>query len=110
MDLEPLLSRLASPDAGGYHQGSPVATEPTSLAIAALLAHGRDEEARPLVDWLTNFQAADGSVGIWESQTDPGWPIGWSVVAWRAAQRSSLTNTRYVLAVEKAIGWILRVK
>ncbi len=109
MDLVDLLTDLASADAG-YHAGSPRATEPAALAALALLAHRRDADALPLVDWLTDLQAADGSMGIWTTQPAPGWPIGWSVLAWRAAQNSSLANPRYALAIERALGWILRVE
>ena len=110
MDLTDVLAVLASADSGGYHRGSQRATEPAALTALALLAHGRDAEALPFLDWLTDQQAADGSLGIWPTQPAPGWPTGWAVLAWHAAQKSSLANKKFARALELALGWILRVK
>jgi hypothetical protein len=109
MDVEDVLTRLAAAS-GGYHRGSARATEPSALAALALLAHGRDQGARPLVDWLADLQSADGSVGIDAAQPNPSWPIGWAVLAWHAAQSSSLAGEKYARAIELAVGWILRVE
>ncbi len=109
MDVVDVLTRLASAS-GGYHHHSARATEPSALAALALLAHGRDPEALPMVDWLADLQSADGSVGIDAAQPNPSWPIGWAVLAWHAAQNSSLASQKYARAIERAVGWILRVE
>ncbi len=110
MDLVDVLGRLAAKDAGGYHPGSPRATEPTALAAMALLAHGREAEARPLLDWLANFQSGDGGLGIWNEQPTPGWPTGWAILAWTAAEHSAIADASDARARQRAIDYILSVK
>src|SRR5438105_2886914 len=110
MDLVDVLGRLAAPDSGGYHPGSPRATEPTALAALALLAHGRQVQARPLLDWLADFQSGEGGLGIWNDQREPGWPTGWAILAWTAAQQSSIAEESYARARQRATGYILSVK
>jgi hypothetical protein len=108
--VDDALERLADPGPRGYHAGSPQATEPAALAAIALAAHGRAVAARPLVDWLLDQQAADGSVGIDGADTSPGWPSGWSVLAWQAAQNSVIADARYQSAIDRGIGWMVRVE
>src|SRR5262245_22861706 len=108
--LDQVLSRLASAKSWGYHADAHNATEPAALAAVALLAHGRDTEALPALDWLVGLQGDNGSIGISAEQSSPGWPTGWAVMAWQAAARSSIAQPRYRLAIARALPWMLSVK
>jgi hypothetical protein len=103
-----LLAHLTSSTSWGYHHESPSATEPAALAAVALLAHGRETAARPVLDWLTSQQASDGSLGVESGQSSPHWGTGLAVLAWQAAQDSSLREARYAKAAERAVSSILR--
>jgi hypothetical protein len=105
--LETTLGRLAQTRVCGYHAGAPAAAEPVALAALALLAHRRDAAAQPLVDDLVALQTADGGVGIDVSQPNPGWPTPLAVLAWRAAQQSSIADAAYAAAVDHALVWLL---
>src|SRR5690606_18724880 len=91
----------------GYQAQSLAATEPTALAALALLAHDRAAAAEPLVQRLLEMQNADGSLGIDRLQREPGWPTGWAVLAWRAAQSSPIFAAEYVDASWRGRNWIL---
>lgn len=105
--LETVLARLAAVHRCGYHPSEPAAAEPTALAALALLAHQRESAARPLVDALVNLQGFDGSVAIEPAQTSPGWPTGLAVMAWRAAQNTSILHVDYASAMDRALEWML---
>lgn len=106
-NLEMVLARLAATRVCGYHPDSPAAAEPTALAALALLAHRRDAAAQQSVDRLIEMQCSDGSVGIQGVQRTPGWPTGLAVLAWRAAQKSTLGDAGYGAALDRALPWIL---
>jgi hypothetical protein len=108
--LETAVARLAETRVCGYHAGAPAASEPTALAALALLAHGRDAAAQALVDTLVTLQTADGSVGIETAEPNPGWPTGLAVLAWRAAQSSSIVDPVYGEAVDGALAWLLETE
>lgn len=105
--LDTVLARLSETRVCGYHPNSPAAAEPTALAALALLAHQRDAPAQPFVDRLIELQCSDGSVGIEHAQMTPGWPTGLAVLAWRAAQSSALFHADYVVAIDRALAWIM---
>jgi hypothetical protein len=105
--LETILKRLSASDICGYQSQAPAATEPTALTALALFAHGRDADARKLVDRLLEMQCPDGSLGVNRVQPEPGWASAWAVLAWRAAQKSSVFDKQYVYALERARHWIL---
>ena len=94
----------------GYHAGSRDATEPVALAALALVACGRESRALPLLDWLSERQGADGSLGVDAENATPGWPTGWAMIAWQAAQNCSLAQPRFAAALEHALAWIFRVQ
>jgi hypothetical protein len=108
--VESALEVLGSTAPKGYHAGARQATEPTALAAIALVAHGRAAAARPLVDWLASRQSAAGDVGINAEDNSPGWPTGWSVLAWQAAQNSPIVAERYATAVQRGVNWMLGVE
>lgn len=105
--LDTILARLSASDICGYQPQAPAATEPTALTALALFAHGRDAAARKLVDRLLEMQGPDGSLGVNRGQPEPGWATAWAVLAWRAAQKSSIFDKQYVYALERARNWIL---
>jgi hypothetical protein len=108
--LEDVLSRLAAAESCGYHLGSEWASEPAALVAMALCAHRRAPAALPMLDWLLRQQGTDGSVGIDATHATPGWPTGWAVVAWQAAQNSDNANAKFAAAVRQAQQWLLRVQ
>lgn len=105
---EDLLAPLRSSTSWGYHHKGANATEPAALAAVALLAHGQDSAARPMLEWLLSQQTGDGSLGVEVGQASPHWGTGLAVLAWRAAQASSLAHTRYAAAADRAVAAILR--
>jgi hypothetical protein len=105
--LQTVLGRLSATDLCTYHPGLPAATEPTALAAIALFAHGRDAAAKRLVDRLLEMQNRDGSVGVDRLEQTPGWATPWAVLAWRAAQASSMFQLEYVAGIDVALQWIL---
>ncbi len=108
--LETILARLSASDLCGYQPHAPAATEPTALAAVALVAHGRETAARPMVDRLVEMQNDDGSVGISLREQQPCWPTGLAVLAWRAAQLSPIFDVRYVTALDRGLSWILATR
>ncbi len=105
--LATILERLSASDLCGYQPKAPATTEPTALAALALFAHGRDQAAEPLVQRLLEMQNNDGSLGIDRLQAEPGWPTGWALLAWRAAQKSSIFVPDYLRAILRGRNWIL---
>ena len=105
--LGTILKRLSASDVCGYQAKAPAATEPTALSALALFAYGRDSAAQKLVDRLLEMQGEDGSLGVSRVQPDPGWATAWAILAWRAAQKSSIFDKQYVYAFERARHWIL---
>jgi len=105
--LDDVLARLAEAKTCGYHQGSQMATEPAALTALALLAHRREKAALPLLHWLAGLQSTEGSIGISESQATPCWPTGWAILAWQAAQRSSIADPKFARAIERGVQWAL---
>jgi hypothetical protein len=105
--LEAVLARLTATHIAGYHAAGSAASEPTALTALALLAHGRDEAARRHVDRLLDLQCPDGGVGVDHAQMTPNWSTGLAVLAWRAAQYSSIFHRDYVSAMDRALRWIV---
>src|SRR6185503_17841188 len=108
--LEDVLARLATSLSSSYHAGGENSSEPAALAALALLAHQRGEAAQARLNWLADLQSPDGSVGIDAKQSTPGWPTGLAVLAWQAAQDSSLRSDRYAAALERGVRWMLQVQ
>jgi len=106
--LERALDQLGSAAAWGYRPGGTPATEPTSLAVLALAAHGRDEAARRTCDGLARVQSAAGSLGVTRDESVPAWPTGLAVLAWVSA--SGGEEEGYRRNIEAAIRWILGVR
>jgi hypothetical protein len=105
-----VLDQLHAQHTWGYHAAGPSASEPAALAALALLAHGDSSSALPALDWLLSVQDADGSVGIEAGQSTPGWPTGWCMLAWQAAQESGLNQPRFAAALDRALAWTLRTQ
>ena len=101
-----VISRLAACQTFGYHANAPNASEPVALSALALLAADQQTRSVELLDWLLARQNADGSLGIDAHNATPGWPTGWAVVAWHAAQQSPAADPRYAQAIERAMTWV----
>jgi hypothetical protein len=72
----------------------------------ALVAHGR--EAHVALDWLVERQGADGSVGITQDQSAPGWPTAEAVLAWALADRHAAGDAgRYAVPIDRGVHWLL---
>ena len=105
--LTTILDRLSASDLCGYQPKAPATTEPTALAAMALIAHGRDRAAEPLVQRLVEMQNKNGSIGIDRLHPEPCWPTGWAALAWLAAQNCSIHAPEYVRANWRARSWIV---
>ena len=76
----------------GYRRASSPCSEPTALAALALLAtqrHGLapDETAtacQAAAAWLADNQQSDGSVGVSQSVSKPGWMTPYAMLLWSA--------------------------
>jgi hypothetical protein len=108
--LETTLTRLAAMRSCGYHAASPTAAEPAALAALALLAYGRNDAAQCLIDRLIEMQTSDGNVGVNPAQPEPGWTTPLAVLAWHAAQHSSIFDVEQVSSVDRALAWMLRTE
>jgi hypothetical protein len=74
----------------------------------ALVAHGRGSDALPMLEWLLDQQAADGTLAVEIGQPDPHWGTGLAVLAWQIAQDLGLETPKYAAAIERSVNWILR--
>ncbi|HTM54554.1 MAG TPA: hypothetical protein VL175_11030 [Pirellulales bacterium] len=105
-----IIDPLRAQRGWGYHPAGASASEPAALAVIALLAHGESAAALPALEWLLSVQDSDGSVGIEAGQGTPGWPTGWCLLAWQAAQESELKQPRFAAALDRALSWTLKTQ
>ncbi len=94
--------------AWSYRVGSKPCVEPTALAVLALLAgterSGSSEIAAavgPAGEWLASLQQANGSLGISESLSEPGWATPYALLAWNALGGFETERRR-------AVNWLLQ--
>jgi hypothetical protein len=57
-------------------------------------------------DWLAHLQQSDGSVGVFAAETEPRWPTGLALLAWRAVDLVH-GSQRYSRQVDRAAAWSL---
>src|SRR6185312_8568663 len=102
------LRAQANPVAWGYQKGSSPCVEPTALAALALLsarenAHAREagSVARAAADWLAKVQEPDGSLGVSEALSEPGWGSPYGLLVWRALKSHEAERKR-------CVGWLLK--
>jgi hypothetical protein len=107
--LDDVLTRLEAADSWGYHEQAPSSTEPAALSAIALLGHRRAASAEASLAWLSNLQAADGSLGVDAAQATPGWPTSLAVLAWKCADGPS-TAGKHATAIARALVWILKTE
>ncbi|MCE5267667.1 MAG: hypothetical protein LLG00_07260 [Planctomycetaceae bacterium] len=94
----------------GYRRKAQPAVEPTSLAALALLAAERGDQAASALDWLSDRQAANGSLGINADTPRPCWPTGWALLAWNNGVKTlAPANPRWSDAAHRATDWMLSV-
>jgi len=105
--VEQALDVLSDEPVCGYYAAQHPASEPTALAALALVAKGRNTEARTACRWLTEIQAEEGSVGVRKDAATPRWPTALAVLAWlaQADERDS-----YRPHIKKALAWSLSLK
>ena len=103
--LETTLDTLSTKPVIGYAPDAAPATEPTSLAALALIAHDRQPKAKPAVDFLSSSQSPDGSVGVRKQEPEPQWPTSLAVLAWQAYDKQA-----YAANIDRAVNWILEAK
>ncbi|MEX2176006.1 MAG: hypothetical protein WD872_16710 [Pirellulaceae bacterium] len=105
--LDEALDQIVRQPVCGYAPGDAPATEPTALAALALAAHQQAPAAGAASDFLSDIQAADGSVGVRAGET-PGWPTSLAVLAWKAtACKEAATTGKYAPNIRRAVRWIL---
>jgi len=105
MWIQAILDDLARHPVCGYARDAAPTTEPTALAALALIANQRPSDAQSAIAWLSRIQAADGSVGIRESEM-PGWPTSLAVLAWKAANSQGVHDRQ----IKRAVAWILQAR
>jgi hypothetical protein len=87
----------------GYYPDQTAFTEPTALTALALLAAGRKESAMRSIQWLSEQQRPDGSLGAGPEGTAPKWPTSMAILAWSAfAPHEPGLHSR----IEAAVSWI----
>lgn len=96
------VDRLAIAPVGGYHPEGEAASEPIAWGAMALVNAGRNDSAMVAAEWLAKRQAADGSVGVTESQDDPYWPTALAMRAWQ-----SVDATAYADRIKRGAQWAL---
>ena len=102
------LAALGSMRHWGYHREGSSAAEPLALVAIALLQHERIDDAKRALAWLDHRQAADGSVGVTQSQADPAWTTALALLAWVHAQNTLGEN--YEARIQRAANWLLAMK
>lgn len=96
------VDRLAAAPVGGYHPEGEAASEPIAWSAVALANAGRSDSAAIAAEWLAKRQAADGSVGVTETQGDPCWPTALAMLAWDAVDATAFADR-----VARAAAWAL---
>jgi hypothetical protein len=94
------LDRLCHTAAWGYHAQGESACEPAALTALALSAWNQPARAQSAAQWLADLQAEDGSVGVSASQSSPGWPTAWAILAWHAVGG-------FEANIARGINWLL---
>ncbi len=104
---ESIVSNLASAPICGYGVAQPATSEPTALACLALHAAGEIRPAIQAANCLADFQKRDGSVGVTQDASSPGWTTSLAVLAWTAAED---TKPEYGPRIRRALDWIKSVR
>ncbi len=99
------IARLLAEPIGGYHAGSPAASEPIAWASIALSDAGKFHAAKQGADWLASIQAKDGSVGVTADDPTPAWPTSLALLAW-----SKIDRQKYGDRTKRAADWALAQK
>ena len=102
MWLNEALTQLDARTVCGYAPDAAPATEPTALAVLALLAHDRNGSIGRAIKYLLRCQGSNGSVGVREGEATPGWPTSLAVLAWGQSDAS-----QHRTAINRGIEWIL---
>ncbi|HTU25996.1 MAG TPA: hypothetical protein VMF30_11395 [Pirellulales bacterium] len=103
---ETIVAWLTGQTAWAYHGDSPMASEPAALTALALMAHRQSGSSA--LDWLTDLQGADGSVGVMLGQPTPAWTTAQAVLAWALADRHAGNKSlRYFASAARGTDWLL---
>jgi len=86
------VDSLAAAPIGGYQSESEAASEPIACGAVALANAGRNDSAEIAAKWLVKRQAADGSVGVTESQDNPYWPTALAMLAWKKVDAAAYSR------------------
>ncbi len=82
--ISAILDQVEHSEAWGFRAGTAPSAEPAALAAMALAAHGRADEGLLAARWLMQIQAQDGSVGLNERVSSPGWMTSLAILAWES--------------------------
>lgn len=96
------VDRLTAAPIGGYHPEGEAASEPIAWCAVSLANAGRNDSAKVAAEWLAKRQAADGSVGVTESQDAPYWPTALAMLAW-----SAVDDAAYADSIARGAQWAL---
>lgn len=93
----------------GYSSHGSAATEPTALSAMALMGYDREPAAQTKLEWLAAIQNEDGSMGICPGHASPQWPTGLTVLAWKTAELSGVSDA-FDANARSAVQWLLSQK
>jgi len=100
--LSQTLDVLSKQPAIGYVAGAAPAAEPTAIATLAFVAHGHNDIAVKMAEWLGKEQQTSGVVGVRSGEPAPGWPTSLAVVAWATADKQKFGSQ-----IDSAVAWLL---
>jgi hypothetical protein len=103
--MDELLDRLGDLGPCGYEADQTPAGEPTALAAWALAAHGRRDAARQGLRYLASSQTPAGAVGVRRGDSQPAWPTGLAILAWRASGDSDFNDS-----IRRGTEWLLEAR
>lgn len=101
-----LIDRLAPRPCAGYGPTDGPATEPSALAALALAGSNRWNSVWQVADWLSSFQAADGSVGVRPREKQPCWPTSLAVLTWNTL-RDTNGERLFQAHIDRGVGWMV---
>src|SRR5438067_230407 len=101
------LARAQNPDGGwGYQLPGQSFTEPSALALMAVLGSEEGAVADATISWLLHLQRRDGGWGAMRGDSESGWQT--SVAVWAlSAARASGAHRDLGSAIERGSGWLL---
>ena len=105
--IDRLLATEHTRGGWAYKAGAPACSEPTSVAVLALIAHHTSgSPVNNALAWLAGTQHPDGGMPISREVKIPCWPTGLATLALLASSDS--TSGAFRGDADKSVEWLLR--